>query len=154
MTVSPTPPVLIMATAALLCHGDRPKTAPDWRDTVRQQLRVLTLCIAALLFAHPAAADDANPLIGQWVDQLPNGAAMITEFTADTISFWAVNPAGAKSEANTAPITFETSPDGGVTIFISGQDDTPLTAVMRGADTVELVFPGMASRRLTRRPTE
>ncbi len=121
---------------------------------MRQQLRVLTFCIAALLFAYPATAEDENPLIGQWVDQLPNGAAMITEFTADTISFWAVNPSGAKSEANTAPISFETLPNGGISISIRGQNDEPLTAVMRGANTVELVFPGMASRRLTRRPME
>lgn len=127
---------------------------PDWRDTLRQRLQALILCIAALLFAQSAGAEEVNPLIGQWVDQLPNGAAMITEFTADTISFWAVNPTGAKSETNTAPITFETLPNGGISISIRGQNDAPLTAVMRGANTVELVFPGMASRRLTRRLTE
>ena len=117
---------------------------------MRQQLRALTFCIAALLFTYPAVAGDANPLIGQWVDQLPNGAAMITEFTAGSISFWAVSPAGAKSAANTAPVAFEQLPNGGIGISIKGQGDAPLTAVMRGANAVELVFPGMASRQLSR----
>ena len=121
---------------------------------MRQQLKILTLCIATFMFANPIDARTENPLIGQWVDQLPNGAAMITEFTADTISFWAINPTGARSETNVAPISYESLPNGGISISISGQDDTPLTAVMRSSDTLELVFPGMASRRLTRRSTE
>ncbi len=118
---------------------------------MRQKLKILTIIIATLMFVHPIAAREENPLIGQWVDPLPNGAAMITEFTADTISFWAINPTGAKSETNVAPISYESLPNGSISISISGQDDTPLTAVMRGTNTLELVFPGMASRRLSRR---
>jgi hypothetical protein len=117
---------------------------------LRQLIQSLTFCVAALAWLSASFAEDANPLIGQWVDQLPNGSAMITEFSADAISFWAIGPAGEKSAANTAPITFEALPNGGIGISISGQDDTPLTAVMRGADSLELAFPGMASRRLTR----
>ena len=118
---------------------------------MEQQLQTLTFLISALMLVHSTAAEDANPLIGQWVAQLPNGAAMITEFTADSISFWAVGSEGAKSAANTAPVMFEPLPNGGIGIAVKGQDDTPLTGVMRGANTVELVFPGMASRRLSRR---
>lgn len=117
---------------------------------MKHQLRVIALCFVFFIPVDASVAQDANPLIGQWVDQLPNGAAMITEFSADTISFWALGPNGEKSAANSAPITFEHRPDGGIGISISGQDDTPLMAVMRGANTLELAFPGMASRRLTR----
>lgn len=117
---------------------------------MRQLIRSLAFCVAGLAIVNTSVAEDANPLIGQWVDQLPNGSAMITEFSADTISFWAVSPAGEKSASNTAPITFDALPNGAIGISISGQDDTPLTAVMRGANSVELAFPGMGSRRLTR----
>ena len=41
----------------------------------------------ALLFSVGAAvADDSSALIGEWLDNLPNGAHMITVFTATTNS--------------------------------------------------------------------
>ncbi len=91
-----------------------------------------------------------NPLIGQWVDQLPDGAAMITEFSSDSVSFWAIGPNGEQSAVNTAPITFETRSDGDVDISIAGQEDTALTVIVRGVNTIELIFSGMSSRRLSR----
>ena len=91
-----------------------------------------------------------NPLIGQWVDQLPDGAAMITEFSSDSVSFWSIGPNGAQSAVNTAPINFEARSDGAVDISIAGQGDTALTVVVRGVNTIELIFPGMSSRRLSR----
>jgi len=117
---------------------------------VRHRIRALAFCFTLFIPLNIFAAEDSNPLIGQWIDPLPNGAAMITEFSADTISFWALSPTGEKSAENRAPVTFEALPNGGIGVSISGQNDTPLTAVMRGVNSLELAFPGMASRRLRR----
>ena len=118
---------------------------------MRYGMRELVFCFTLFMSLNVMAAEAENPLIGQWIDPLPNGSAMITEFSVDTISFWAVSPTGEKSAENSAPVMFEVLPNGGIGVSISGQNDTPLTAVMRGANSLELAFPGMASRRLTRR---
>ncbi len=112
---------------------------------------VTVVCVGLLLTFGHVFAQDENPLIGQWIDPLPNGAAMITEFSADTVAFWAVSPGGAKSETNSAPVTITKQDNGAYSIAIKGQEDTPLIAMMVGANAMQLAYPGMASRRLMRR---
>ena len=106
------------------------------------------IALCSLVFIQTATAADPAQLIGKWVEHLPNGAAMITEFTPTTISFYAVDPSG---KPNTDPkpqdVTYR---DLGETIAIEFKGGGGLMAMMKDQQSIILIFPGMGSRPLTR----
>jgi hypothetical protein len=102
----------------------------------------------SLFIIRAAHAADPTQLIGKWVEHLRNGAAMITEFTPNTISFYAVDPSG---KPNTEPKPQEvTYKDLGQTIVIEFKGGGGLMAMMKDQQSMVLIFPGMGSHSLTR----
>jgi hypothetical protein len=112
-------------------------------------MRVHTLtALFGLLFIQAANAADPTQLMGKWVEQLRNGAAMITEFTPTTISFYAVDPSG---KPNTEPKPQEvTYKDLGQTIAIEFKGGGGVMATITDRQSIVLLFPGMGSHLLTR----
>jgi hypothetical protein len=112
-------------------------------------MRMHTLtALFGLLFIQAANAADPTQLIGKWVEHLRNGAAMITEFTPTTISFYAVDPSGKPSiEPKPQEVTYK---DLGETIAIEFKGGGGLMAMMKDRQSMVLIFPGMGSHSLTR----
>ena len=103
-----------------------------------------------LLMAQGASADDSTPLIGSWVDKLPNGYLMITDFSATTVAFHPVDPEGKGSPPTTIPVTYSKDKDGAIRLMPGGNLGEPLTVLIKDANTILLQFDGMDPRTLTR----
>ena len=104
----------------------------------------LSLC----LHASASAAD--NPLMGQWIDKLPSGNAMIIEFTPERISFQNLTPEGALLPASVFPVSYKAEGKGQFVIAIEGQPADPMAVMLTAPDKLSLKFPGRDPRDLER----
>ena len=67
----------------------------------------LVLCLSG-----PVIAAESDPIIGQWIDKLPDGNAMIVEFTVDKISFTGVTVEGSHVPSSVFPVRYKKEGDG------------------------------------------
>ena len=104
----------------------------------------LVLCLGA-----PAFAAD-NPLMGQWIDKLPSGNAMIIEFTPERISFQNLTPEGNLLPASVFPVTYKTEGKDQYVVAIEGQPSDPMAVMLTGPGKLSLKFPGREPRDLVR----
>jgi hypothetical protein len=97
-----------------------------------------------------AFAADADPLVGKWIDNLPDGSAMIVEFTLKQVSFQQVTPDGLAVPPSTfgATYTKEAADKFGVTI--EGQPNEPMALVLLKTGKLNVKFPGRNARELSR----
>lgn len=103
-----------------------------------------------LSLSASALAAEADPIVGQWIDKLPDGNAMIIEFTVDRISFQGMTVDGALVPPSVFPATYKKEGDGQFTVAIQGQPQDPMAVMLTGKDKLSLKFPGRDSRDLTR----
>jgi hypothetical protein len=113
-------------------------------------MRMLALVVVALgmLSADPANAADLAQLVGKWMEKLPKGGAMVTEFTPTSISFYGVDPNG-KPNPGSKPQDV-TDRDLGQTIAIDFKGGGGIMAMMKDQNSMVLIFPGMGSHSLSR----
>ena|SRR6266480_2262935 len=112
------------------------------------RIQKLGMIIFGLLFAQVAVAGDPSQLFGKWMEKLPNGAAMITEFTPTSISFYAVDQSGQpKTESKPQDVTYR---DLGQTVAIDFKGGGGVMAMPKDQQTMILIFPGMGSHTLIR----
>jgi hypothetical protein len=106
--------------------------------------------LVALLFASVARATEPSQLFGKWIEKLPSGAQMVTEFMPTSISFYPVDRSG-KAGAKSKPqdVTYR---DLGQTIAIDFRGGGGIMAIIKDRDSAVLIFPGMGSHSLTRMP--
>ena len=105
----------------------------------------LVLCLSG-----PVLAAEADPIIGQWIDKLPDGNAMIVEFTVDRISFTGVTTDGSHVPPSVFPARYKKEGDGKFTVAIEGQPQDPMAVMVMGPGKLSLKFPGRDARDLTR----
>lgn len=103
-----------------------------------------------LCLAHAAFAADANPLIGQWIDKLPSGNAMVIEFSAKEISFQSMTADGGALPPSTFGASYQDEGGGKYTVAIEGQPGNPMAVTLGGGDKLSLQFPNMEPRNLVR----
>ena len=97
----------------------------------------------------PAFAAD-NPLMGQWIDKLPSGSAMIIEFTAERISFTNMTEDGALLPASVFPVSYKAQGKDQFVVAIEGQPTDPMAVMLTGPGKLSLKFPGRDPRDLVR----
>ena len=105
--------------------------------------------MALVLSVGMAVADDSAQIVGEWLDNLPNGARMITVFTPTSIAFHGIDPQGNEGPTNTVQVTFKKNDKGGIYI-LANQGGDPLSVTVKDANTLLLQFPGADARTLTR----
>ncbi len=103
------------------------------------------LCLSASAFAA-----ENDPIVGQWIDKLPDGNAMIIEFTLDRISFQGMTVEGSLVPPSVFPAIYKKEGDGQFTVAIEGQPQDPMAVMVTGKDKLSLKFPGRDSRDLVR----
>lgn len=109
------------------------------------------VALAGLLLSLAGSASAAdNPIMGQWIDKLPSGAAMIIEFTPERISFTNVTPDGNFLPASVFPVTYQTQGKDQYVVAIEGQPSEPMAVVITGIGKMSLKFPGRGERDLVR----
>lgn len=117
-------------------------------------MKILTSAAAltglAMCLLGPALAADADPIIGRWVDKLPDGNSMIVEFTLTQISFQGVTQAGAAVPPSVFPAMYKKEGDGKFVVAIEGQPNDPMAVMLTGKDKLSLKFPGRDARDLVR----
>ncbi len=104
----------------------------------------LSLCLLSQAFA----AD--NPLMGQWIDKLPSGSAMIIEFSAERVSFTNMTVEGNLLPASVFPVTYKPEGKDQFVIAIEGQPSDPMAVMLTGPGKMSLKFPGRDPRDLIR----
>jgi hypothetical protein len=106
--------------------------------------------LVGLIVAQQAEAADPTQLIGTWAAHVPNGATMMTEFTATTFSFYALDPSGKPTAEpkRTYEVTYK---DLGDSIAIEFKEHAGgAMVVVKSQDTATLVFPGSATFPMSR----
>ena len=96
----------------------------------------------------PAAANPAA-IFGKWVEPGPNGAEMVTEFTATTAWSYGLDQAGKRIGNNARfPVTYkDLNPS---TIEVDSRAGDKILLHIRDADTIDMEFPGIGTHTLTR----
>jgi hypothetical protein len=98
-----------------------------------------------------ASQANANPaqIYGRWVEEGSNGAEMVTEFTARSISSYGLDPSGNRvGKDNRSPVTYkDVDPS---TVQVNFQTGGGLLVHIQDKDTITVDFPGMGSRMMTR----
>ncbi|MSO72051.1 MAG: hypothetical protein EXQ84_00370 [Rhodospirillaceae bacterium] len=96
------------------------------------------------------AADDTAPIIGRWVDRLPDGTAMITGFSAHTVTFYSVNAQGmSMGPPTTITVQYRKLSDGALLATPIGDIGEPLMVKVKN-DIMVLTFEGLPPRTLMR----
>ncbi len=98
----------------------------------------------------PALAADSDALIGEWFDKMPNGATMVTVFSAASMTFHGLAPDGSSTPDTTLAVTYKKQADGAISVAPNSMPDQPVTATVKDANTLELRFPGTEVRKLVR----
>jgi len=104
----------------------------------------LSLCLLS-----PAFAAD-NPLLGQWIDKLPSGSAMIIEFGAERVSFTNMTAEGNLLPPSVFPVTYKPEGKDQFVIAIEGQPSDPMAVMLTAPGKLSLKFPGRDPRDLVR----
>ncbi len=108
--------------------------------------RFILAGLAALAFAGSAQAADPKGIYGLWVEMLPTGGGMVTEFTPTTISAWGVDADGKTiSTPNTAAVSYR---DLGPAIGVDFQQGGGLLVQVKGPTDIILSFPDADSHEL------
>ncbi len=103
-----------------------------------------------MLAGQAMAADDTAPIIGRWVDRLPDGNAMITQFSPRTVTFFSVNGQGmSMGPPTTITVTYRKMPDGSLLATPIDDFGEPLNVKVKN-DIMVLTFEGLAPRTLMR----
>lgn len=126
-------------------------------------MRFLTLCAAMLglfLFAGPTMAaaprgGEAEPLIGTWVDKLPDGSAMMISFTPYAVTFNTMDSRGMGSgPPTTIQVEYKKQSNGSLMLTPTGTVGEPMAVRVNGPDVMVIQFEGMQPRTLVRQKEE
>jgi hypothetical protein len=116
---------------------------------MRQRLGPMLAICALLALTTEANAADPNQLIGKWIEHLPNGSGLITEFTATTISSYPIDKSG---KAIGSPLPMKVAyKDLGDSIGVDFADGgRGVMVLVKDPNDIVLDFPGLGAHQLTR----
>jgi hypothetical protein len=115
------------------------------RRTIISSLVAVGLSLTSVL---PALASPAQ-IFGKWIEEGPNGAEMVTEFTPTTISSYGLDPSGKRvGKANQFSVTYKDV--GGSTIQVNFQTGGGILVHVQDKDTIIMEFPGVGTHTMTR----
>jgi hypothetical protein len=116
---------------------------------MKHVLQLAFLVIA--LFALPAPAHAADPatVYGGWIEKLPTGNSMVTEFTPTQMTSYRLDAAGNKDmEMPRFSVSYkDLSP---TTIGVDFQGSGGVMLIIKDSKTLVMDFPGQGARTLTR----
>ena len=116
---------------------------------------VAALAGVLMLLAQPVfAADDSSPVVGTWVDKLPDGFLMVLSFTPTTVAFQPFDSTGPGGAPTTINVKYKKQTNGDLQLTPEGNVGEPLRVTLKGPNTLELQFEGREPRTLTREKTE
>jgi hypothetical protein len=110
-----------------------------------------SLAVAGVMFCVTGAAVAADPglLSGSWVERLPNGASMVTEFASSTIYSYALDPSGKRLPAgNKMNVTYRDLDRSSIGIDFQGGGG--FMVIVKDPQTIILDFPGVGVHQLTK----
>ncbi len=108
----------------------------------------LTIVAISALLSNFCMAEDVNNILGKWIERFPNGNGMVTEFTANTISFYPVDEHNTpQQKPSSMAVTYK---DLGETIGVNFQGGGGVIILPKDMDNIALDFPGVSARFLTR----
>ena len=115
-----------------------------------QQLRLALGVALATAIGGVSQAAVPSSVFGKWIERLPDGQAIVTEFTAASISCYRLDPNGRATAAPTSlAVTYLDL--GGPMIGVSFNAGGGATVARKGADAITLDFPGIGGpHELTR----
>jgi hypothetical protein len=99
----------------------------------------------------PTCSGAASPsqILGKWVETGPNGTEMVTEFTTRTISSYGLDQSGKRvGDSKRFPVTYRVI-DASTIEADTGAGDRILLHI-RGADMIDMEFPGVGTHTMTR----
>jgi hypothetical protein len=115
------------------------------RETFKRAAVALSLM---LISSSGADAANIDLLFGRWIEKFENGTGMVMEFTPTAISSVPMDASGKAAEPPTVmEVSYRDLGDG---IAIEFKGGGGLMAVVKGRQTMLLVFPGMGSHQLSR----
>ena len=111
--------------------------------------RVQTLIALALCcWATAAAASHLDQILGKWIERQPDGTAIVTEFTATTMSSFKVDASGQPTQPP-APVHVRYQ-ELGEAIGVNFDNGDSALVVVKRPDAIVLRYPGLAPHQLTR----
>ncbi len=112
--------------------------------------------ILMLAFGHAASAQQLEfPFIGNWVDRMPDGTAMVTMISPYTVSFMAVNKNGdSNGPATTIQISASKYSEDVYMLTPTGALGEPMAIKVKDANTIYLQFKDRVPRTLRRQVEE
>jgi hypothetical protein len=117
-----------------------------------KKMRLAAILVGSLMVGTPAmAANDMGPILGNWVDQLPDGTGMVVGFTEETVAFTSLDTRGRSSgPPTTIKIASKKMADGTLYFTPKGDLGEPFEVKVNDADSLEIRFPGLKPRTLSR----
>ncbi len=122
-------------------------------------MRILTLCAAMFglfMLSHQAIAaaprgGDSEPVIGSWLDKLPDGSAMMISFTPYAVTFNTIDSRGMGSgPPTTIQVEYKKQANGSLMLTPTGTVGEPMAVRVNGPDVMVIQFQGLQPRTLVR----
>jgi hypothetical protein len=105
--------------------------------------------LATIAFAGAAHAATPSIVLGKWIERFPNGAGMVTEFTAASISSYPVDSFGHATATPTAmPVTYVDL--GGEILGVTFKGGGGAVVARTGDNAITMALPGIGAHALTR----
>ena len=113
-------------------------------------MRLLCLVIVFATYAASSYAADPKSILGQWIEKFPNGAGMVTEFTAQSMESYPVDATGKRTaSAGKFPVTYRDLDPSTIGVDFQGGGGG-IMVMVKDANTIVLDFPGVGAHNLKR----
>jgi len=106
------------------------------------------LCLAALLMSRAAGAVEVEDIFGRWMEYLPNGRGVMTEFTPADVITSQVDVFGIPTASTRQPVAGYRKLEGFIAVDLAG--GAGLSIYESGRHHILLVHPGLPAHRLMR----
>jgi len=95
--------------------------------------------------------DLSAPVIGVWVDKLPDGSSMMIDFASHGVTFHTMDTRGMGSgPPTTISVQYRKMPNGSLMLVPTGDVGEPMAVRVNGPDVMVIQFEGMQPRTLVR----
>ncbi len=107
-----------------------------------------------LAAAVSAAAADSVVIMGRWIERLPDGRGVVSEFGPNSLTTYPVDARGAPTGPSQQWTVFYRDVGGDDLVLAYSDGGGNLNIHKKGADAITIEFPGVGSHDLTRLPAK